>query len=283
MSFEKGLPMSASFRSRVGVASLLLALVAAVVPASAWAVSIQFDNSLVIADGSLWDLDSTVNNIVVFDSTVTFPGALASGYDVKGTVDLVAGSTLSNILAPAVHAIRLTNFVADRPLAALGGNLDIEFFHAFTAGPYPVITAADTIQAEVSNGNGAAVYANNASGNPVPAGTDVITNWQGFVSGVIITNPTGGPLPLNNPNFPGGAGTLPYTTFGHGPAIIPGPFLNPVVGGFLSFSLGNVRDQLILPSSAEVGLNPVPEPSSVVLFSLGAGAVALAYGRRRKK
>jgi hypothetical protein len=84
-------------------------------------------------------------------------------------------------------------------------------------------------------------------------------------------------LPLLNPTLPAGGGTLPYALYGHGPQ--PMGFFSPTVGGHLEFTLRGTRDQLVLPSSAQVGFWVVPEPSSWAL--LGIGSMALAVWRRR--
>jgi hypothetical protein len=58
--------------------------------------------------------------------------------------------------------------------------------------------------------------------------------------------------------------------------------VNPVIYGLIEFQLGQTGDQLIMPSSLEIGFTAVPEPSTVSL--LGAGVVCLAgaaYRRRR--
>jgi hypothetical protein len=249
-------------------------------PRTALAVGIQFDGgAVVITDNGLLDGNPAIGTID-FDSIGSNPFTIASGYDVKGTVQNTAGPSLSSLIAPITGAVTLTNFVADRPLSAIGGITDIEFFDT-VIGSALAVTVADIISAEVANGNGAATYLNNASGNPVPASQDTITTWQGFISGAIITNQFGTPPPIPNPNLPAGGGTLAYPVFGHGPTLIPGPFVNPVIGAFFSFQLGGVRDQLILPSSAEVGFTAVPEPSTAVLAIVGLVGFAL-YGRKRR-
>jgi hypothetical protein len=258
--------------------ALIAALHVLLLPGTAGALGITFDSSLTITDNSLWDLNPAIGTIQ-FDSTVTFPGALASGYDVKGTVQQGGGPALSAIISPVVDAVTLTNFVADSPIGAPGGPLDIEFYDTFAGGPYPTITAADVITALVGNGNGSLPFNQSALSNAVPAGTDTLIYWQGFVSGAITTSPFGGPLPINNPALAAGGGTAPYTVYGHGPTIIPS-ISNPVVGAFLTFQLGATRDQFILPSSAEVGFTVTPEPSSLLLATMGL--IGLAIYRRRK-
>lgn len=249
-------------------------------PGVAFGVGIHFDNgAVVITDNGLLD-NNPVVGIIDFDSIGTNPFTLASGYNVKGTVQNTAGPSLTSLIAPITGAVTLTNFVADRPAAVPGGVTDIEFFDT-VIGTAPAVTVADVIAAEVANGTGAPVYLNNASGNAVPAGQVTITNWQGFISGAVVTNPFGPAPPIGNPSLLAGSGTLPFPLSGHGPSTLPGPWVNPVIGAFFSFQLGGVRDQLILPNSAEVGFTAVPEPSTYVLAVLGLAGVALA--RRRAK
>jgi|GEM_PF-1920923 len=262
--------------------SLALAFAACllVAPGTALGVGIQFDNgAVVITDNGPLDSNSAIG-IIDFDSIGSNPFTIASGYDVRGTVQNTAGPSLSSLITPITGAVTLTNFVADRPLSAIGGITDIEFFHT-VIGSALSVTVADVITAEVANGNGAATYFNNASGSAVPASQDTITTWQGFISGAIITNQFGTPPPIPNPSLPAGGGTLPYPVFGHGPTLIPGPFVNPVIGAFFSFQLGGIRDQLILPSSAEVGFSAVPEPSTALLAFVGLVGLTL-YGRKRR-
>jgi len=256
--------------------SLALPLAACLLmfPGTALGVGIQFDSgAVVITDNGPLDSNLAIG-IIDFDSIGSNPFTIASGYDVKGTVQNTAGPSLSSLITPITGAVTLTNFVADRPLSAIGGITSIEFFDT-VIGTAPAVNVADVITAEVANGNGAATYFNNASGNAVPASQDTITTWQGYISGAIITNQFGTPPPIPNPNLPAGGGTLPYPVFGHGPTLIPGPFVNPVIGAFFSFQLGGVRDQLILPSSAEVGFTAVPEPSAAVLAIVGLIGLAL--------
>jgi len=263
--------------------ALTLALAACVLasPDSALAVGIQFDNgAVVITDNGPLDNNPAVN-IIDFDSIGANPFVIASGYNVKGTVQNTGGPSLASLIAPITGAVTLTNFVADRPLAAPGGITDVEFFHT-VVGTAPAVTVADVINAQIANGTGAPVYLNNASGNAVPSGQTTITTWQGFISGAVITNPFGSPVPIPNPNLPAGGGTAPFPVSGHGPALIPGPFVNPVIGAFFSFQLGGSRDQIILPTSAEVGFSAVPEPSTAVLALVGLMGLTL-YRRKRRK
>lgn len=240
----------------------------------AQAVSVTFDNTVTITDNLFgFDFDPTIG-IIQFDSTKS--GALTkSGYEVKGEVTTkAAGTTLA--MANATSILTLTNFVADTGTALPGQSVVIDFVETFTATG--IVNGVAAIDAQVANGNGQALFANGATSNAVGPGTDVINDWYGYISGAIINAPTsGGPPPLLNPNLPAGGGTANYSVYTQGPQ--PFGVFAPVVGAHLDFTLGAPRDQLLLPSSAQVGFWVVPEPSSYLLLALGG--VALTIARRR--
>lgn len=246
---------------------------------NAEAVSITFDNAFTITDNLAgFDLNPALG-VIDFDSTSSGP-LTTSGYEVKGRVTTLATGNTS-IMANATSVLTLTNFVADTGTALPGQNVIIDFSHTFTAAG--VVNAVAALDALTANGFGQPLFANGASSNSVPFGLDTINDWYGYVSGQLVVAPvSGGPLPLSNPALPAGGGSLPYGLYSQGPQ--PMGFFAPVVGGYLDFTLGGARDQLLLPSSAQVGFWAVPEPASGILLGIGAlGLLSLRAVRRRRQ
>ncbi|MBX9788572.1 MAG: PEP-CTERM sorting domain-containing protein [Pirellulales bacterium] len=241
---------------------LLVALGLLLLPPVAGAVSISFNGgALIINDQGIGDTNTTVG-VLDFNTTV-------GGYKVAGTVDQTAGPSVVSLLGSPTAALRLTNFTAE----AVGAppQLGIQFYDT-VLGFFPSVTGADSLDA----------YVGHATGAPVPPGNDVILDWQGFVSGVIVPNVSPGPPPYFNPFLPPSSLPLPYSVVTHGPFPL-GAFINPVFGAYLTFQLGSNGDQLILPSSGEVGILAVPEPTSTMLMATGLGLLALVIGRKRSR
>ncbi len=227
------------------------------------AVTIDFNNgALMIVDNGIGDLNPAVD-IVDFSTIV-------SGYSLQGTIDLGSGTNLTNLIGVPNGSVRLTNFVAEATAPNLG-QLDIQFFHT-VIGTYLGVIAADALDA----------FAAHATGAPVVAGNDSITNWQGFVSGQIITGVSPGPPPYPNPFVPAASPPVPYPVVTHGPMPITGALVDPVFGAYLSFDLRSTGDQLILLSSGEVGFSAIPEPGSWVLGALGVAGLAIVCRSRRR-
>jgi len=225
-----------------------------------WAVSIDFNaGTLVINDNLAGDSNLTLG-IIDFNVAV-------GGYKMVGTVDQKAGPSVVSLLGTPSAALRLTNFTAE----AVGSppQMAIQFYDT-VGGFFPAVTGADSLNAFVGHVTGA----------PVPPANDLILDWQGFVSGVVITGLLPGPPPYPNPFLPPSSAPLPYAIVTHGPTPM-GAFTNPVFGAYLTFQLGSNGDQLILPSSAEVGILAVPEPSTVALLGTGVAALLLVIRRRR--
>jgi hypothetical protein len=242
--------------------STLLALGLLLIASPARAVSIDFNaGTLVINDNLAGDSNPTTG-IVDFNVTV-------GGYKMVGTVDQTAGPSVVSLLGSPSAALRLTNFTAE----AVGSppQMAIQFYDT-VGGVFPAVTGADSLNAFVGH----------ATGAPVPPANDLIFDWQGFVSGVVITGLLPGPPPYPNPFLPPSSSPLPYTIVTHGPVAM-GAFTNPVFGAYLTFQLGSNGDQLILPSSAEVGVHLVPEPSTIALLAAGVAALALVVRRRRAR
>lgn len=247
----------------LGRASGMLVAVGLLLAASpAGAVSIDFNaGALVIDDNLAGDLNP-FGGIIDFNVTV-------GGYKMVGTVDQKAGPSVVSLLGAPSAALRLTNFTAE----AVGSppQMAIQFYDT-VGGLFPAVTGADSLNAFVGH----------ATGAPVGPGNDQILDWQGFVSGLIITNLNPGPPPYLNPFLPPASAPLPYPVVTHGPSFL-GAFTNPVFGAYLTFQLGSNGDQLILPSSAEVGVHLVPEPGTVALLSTGVAALLLTARRRRAR
>lgn len=211
-----------------------------------------------------------------FDTIVT-AGAIGfvqtiGNYTVGGTVDMGVGPNQVTLLGTPSANLRLTSFVAEA-LVNNAGSFTIEF-SSDIPGTFTGVLGATSVDPYVGHINGLAV----------PAGQDSITGWTGYVSGQLITTPFPGPPPYFNPFLPFLSPQLPYTVFGHGPSPVPpGTFTNPVLGGILTFDLGGAGDQLILYSSAEVGISSVPEVGTFVMMGVaitGAGLIGL---RRRRQ
>ena len=272
-----------------GVRLAALAAVQAVVLASglaypAEAMWVNVDG-YVIPDNGFGDLDSTVNRIV-FDSLASPPNnfTTASGFDAQGTVEL---SSVAGALAGQLNsgqALVLTNFVADMPATASAGAFNIIFEHTFGPAIPGGGTAADIVVAFANDGTGSAPYLTGGGAIPLLIGEDLIIAWQGYVDNVAIPNPTVPAPPLFNA---AGLNTA-YQTFGHATTapLFGGIVFNPILRGDLTFALGGARNQFVLLTSAEVGLEDLGNPPSTLPALGGAGLVALgavliAVARRR--
>ena len=228
----------------------------------------------VILDNGPGDLDSTVNRIV-FDSLAPGPNGFAtlSGFDAMGTVELsgVAGALAGQLNSG--QSLVLTNFVADMPASAGSGPFNIIFEHTFGPAIPGGGTAADTLVAFANDGTGSAPYLPGSSAVPLGAGEDLIVAWQGFVDNVAIPNPTAPAPPLLN--LPGL--NTPYQVFGHATTnpLFGGQLFTPTLRGDLTFSLGGARNQFVLLTSAEVGLEDLGDPPVVPALP-GVAGIALA-------
>jgi hypothetical protein len=245
-------------------------------------------DGFLIPDNLAGDLDSTVNRIV-FDSLAPGPNGFTttSGFDAQGTVELsnVAGALAGQLNSG--QALVLTNFVADMPASASPGVFNIVFEHDFGPNIPGGGTAADIVVAFANDGTGSAPYLTGGGAIPLAAGEDVIVAWQGYVDNVAIPNPTTPAPPLMNV---AGLNTA-YQTFGHATTspLFGGLVFDPVLRGDLTFFLGGPRNQFVLLTSAEVGLEDLGDPVAVpvlpgaALAVLAAALVGAARARLRRE
>lgn len=240
-------------------------------------LQISFDNNTSIIDGGAGDLDSVANGKIDFSGIYGF-----AGYQVQGTLrespPWAVGPSISQQLSAPVYSLTLTNFVAEAvSTSTLSTTLAMRFNSAPFIGTYLAGTAVDSLVAEVGSSTTSVVLPN----------TDLITTFQSIIAdnstSTLILPSTGGILPLGNPLHPG-PGTTPYLVTGHGPIGTPA-FVNPVIYGYMEFQLGQLGDQLIMPSSLEIGFTAVPEPSSIALAATGLAClvgVAVRRGKSRR-
>jgi hypothetical protein len=241
----------------------------------AWAqLQISFDGGTSIFDGGAGDLDSVANGKIDFAGIYGL-----AGYQVSGTLrespPWAVGPSISQQLSAPIYSLTLTNFMAEAvSTSTLGTTLSLRFNSAPFVGAYPAGTAVDSLVAEVGSSTSSFVLPN----------TDLITAFQSIIAdnstSAMILPATGGILPLGNPVHPG-PGTTPYLVTGHGPTATPA-FTNPVIYGFMELQLGQTGDQLIMPSSLEIGFTAVPEPSTVALLGTAMACLAGAAVRRRR-
>ncbi len=227
-----------------------------------------------IGDNFPGDLDLTVNRIS-FDSLAVTPNGFTttSGFDAKGVVEL---SSVAGALAAQLNsgqALVLTNFVADMPASASSGAFTIVFEHNYNFTIPGGGTAADTLVAFANDGTGSPPYLNGGGAVPLAVGEDLIIAWQGYVDNVAIPTPST-PVP---PLFNLAGLNTPYTVFGHATTapLFGGIVFNAILRGDLTFALGGSRNQFVLLTSAEVGLEELPDIASVPLLPT-SGVVALA-------
>ncbi len=223
---------------------------------SAEALEVNFNwgtGNLTIFDNSLGDTNSTTG---IIDFNQSLPG-----FNVQGTVDTVAGPTLTSIIGTPSAALRLTNFTAEA-VGTPAYQLHVQMLNVLT-GTFSGLVGGDAIDP----------YAANAFGSAVPAGQDVLQFWQGFLDLNTFPPAFGGPVPGGNPFVPASSLPVPYPLYGHGPYALSGTFLNPLLGADLYVELGGNGDQLILPTSGNVGIAVAPEPGTFFLLALGLAAL----------
>jgi hypothetical protein len=250
------------------------ALLAAIGSSSAHAQMWVNVDGYLINDNLAGDLDSTVGRIV-FDSLSASPNGFTtnSGFDAKGVVETsnVAGALAGQLNSG--QSLVLTQFVADMPAAASPGVFNIQYENTFGPAIPGGGTAADILVAFANDGTGWPPYATGAGAIPLLTGEDVIVNWQGYVDNVPIPNPTTPFPPLFNV---AGLNTA-YQTFGHATTspLFGGVVFNPILRGDLTFYLGGPRNQFVLLTSAEVGLEDLGDPAPTVPVLPAAGLAVL--------
>jgi hypothetical protein len=248
-----------------------VALLSSMGSQSAKAMWVNVDGYL-ITDNGVGDLDLTVNRIS-FDSLAGPPNGFttSSGFDAKGIVELsnVAGALAAQLNSG--QSLVLTQFVADMPASASPGVFNIQYEHAFGPAIPGGGTAADILVAFADDGTTWPPYQTGAGAIPLLTGEDVIVNWQGYVDNVPIPNPTT-PIP---PLFNVAGLNTAYQTFGHATTspLFGGALFNPILRGDLTFYLGGPRNQFVLLTSAEVGLEDLGDPPTVPIMPAAGLAV----------
>ena len=239
--------------------------------AAATPLEMNFDGGAQIVDGGAGDLDGLVNGKIDFSGVYGLAGYMVTG-TLRESPPFAAGTTISQQLTPPIYSLTLTNFTAEAlPTSTLGAPLDMRYNSDPFVGGFLPGTAVDSLAAEVAS----------STASPIPAGTDALTNFFSIIgdnaTSIVIAPATGASVPMSNPFYPG-TGTTAYPITGHGVAATPA-YVNPTIYGLVQLTLGQVGDQFLMPSSAEIGFTAVPEPASIVLFALGL--IALAVTRRR--
>jgi hypothetical protein len=247
--------------------------VGAIMPAPAPAANLLIDiDGLMILDNGAGDLDPNIDKIDFAQISAN------AGYLVQGTLQLSPawppGPSVGGMTPPAIGALTLTSFTAQAiSTSTLGATLAIRI-RGDVPGSFGTGTAEDWISAEIGS----------ASNTPVAAGTDVLQIWNCAVydnaNYVPIQPLSSGLIPQGNPAHPG-PGTTPYVLSGHGPTPTPA-FSNPTIDGLMVLSLGQFDDQFILPSSAEIGFNQIPEPGTAGIAGAALALCALARGRAQR-
>lgn len=265
--------------NRYGVAAKLAGSIAmlALMPGAVEAQMSVAVDGFVIFDGGIGDLEPNGNNIR-FDSLAPPPDGFTtnSGFDATGRVLL---SNVTGALGGQLNtgqALVLTEFVADMPASGTPGPFNIIFEHDFNLVLIGGGTAADVVVAFAHDGTLEPPYMTGGGAIPLLGGEDTLLAWQGYVDGVPIPNPTA-PLPPSS-NVAGL--NMPYQTHGHATInpLFGGLIFDAILRGELSFSLGGPRNQFILLTSAEVGLEDLdPLPISIPMLST-TGTVVLVLG-----
>ena len=262
--------MDANFR-HLFVAVLLTLTFTLEAEAQMW---VNVDGKLIL-DGGVGDLDFSTINRIQFDSLAPFPDGFTtfSGFDAKGVVELsnVAGALAAQLNSG--QALVLTNFVADMPASASPGTFQIVFEHNYNFTIPGGGTAADALVAFANDGTGWPPYGTGPGAIPLTAGEDVIVSWQGYVDNVPIPNPVPIPPIFNLPGL-----NTPYTVLTHATntPLFGGIVFNAILTGDLIFFLGGSRNQFVLNTSAEVGLEDLPNPALVPLLPAEGIAVLAA-------
>jgi hypothetical protein len=230
-------------------------------PAQALVITLDDGNSsITITDNGPGD-NNSLSGIIDFNQSF-------ADYKVFGTLDTVAGPTVTSLIGSPSASLRLTNFTAEA-INVPSKNFKIQMSDQLT-GIYTGIQGADALDAYVAH----------SSGSAIPANTDQLIDWQGYVSGLAFT-PAFGTLG-GNPLLPASSSPVQYPAFGHGPTPFFMVLVNPVLGANLEFYLGAVGNQLLLPTSANLGFTVVPEPATLGMGMLGAAAVLAGSWRRQR-
>ncbi len=217
---------------------------------------------VVINDGKEGD-SSTDVNVINFDTT-GIKILEAAGIYAEGTVSLGKGGAITKL--GDADILRLTDL---RLYSTVNGvkKMNIVFNHTFAAGKK--IKVADGIKG---------TFDTQGIGSGKSQKGDSLT-YQGYVDEAGIGDPfafvsVGGVGSALNPGEPFSDEDGPFEVAGDG---------NYVLKGDLNVTLNFNGSVLKLPNSAEVGIETVPEPSTVAMMGAGLLLIVIAGVRRRQK
>ena len=208
--------------------------------------------------------DPKMPNVISFNSQDPNKGfKTATGDTVSGTVTLAGGGALN--VSGAANIINLTNLVVGRPANATGGLQSIVFQQTF-ANPAAPIFGAYSVFGNFANAGGT------VAGSFASFTAFVNNRGLGMATNAIGFGPS--PTPIG-----GGAGPLVF------PAAVGPPW---TLQGQVGVIVGAAGDTLNLPNSFEIGISdqpifPIPEPSAIILFSMGITGVIFYNWIRRER
>ena len=219
-------------------------------------------------------------SILLFDDFSFFPGSPGSFW---GTALIGLGRAVTSVTNDAVFVAQLTSSPWDLVIVQ------------FDALSHP--TAASAVSSYVSTG-GKAIFSHwlteaDAAFGVTQANTNLhaLTVGPLFSEGIFFGGLVVGTLPVNNPgygiysrSFVPDLGTTVAGTFEDGNAgIVIGNDGRTIINGFLGETLVLPEDEITLyRNEANSLLEPVPEPTTLLLFGTTAAGLGFARGRHKR-